>query len=180
MSQQNVIARPYAKAIFEHALNVKALKDWAEYLEILAFVVLDATAVDFLTNPIVTLTQQTELLLSPFSTSLKERGPLEAWIKTLVAQRRIFVLPAIYLQYQNLRADHEKTLGVEIFSFLPLTDKQQLALKDKLSKKLKRDVSIEIMVDPSLLGGVVIRAGDYVLDGSVKGKLSSMQQELLV
>lgn len=179
MSQQNVIARPYARAVFEHALNASALKDWAEYLEILSLIVLDAMAVDFLTNPIVTPVQQIELLLSPFSSSFKEKESLVAWVKLLVEKRRVFVLPEIYLQYQNLRADHEKTLGVEVFSFLSLTDKQKSSLKDRLSKKLKRDVSLDIKIDPSLLGGAVIKAGDYVLDGSVKGKLSLMQQELL-
>ncbi|OGV27234.1 MAG: ATP synthase F1 subunit delta [Legionellales bacterium RIFCSPHIGHO2_12_FULL_37_14] len=179
MSQQSVFARPYAKAIFEHAVDAKELKNWEYYLGVLACTVLDTAAKAFITNPKVTANQQVELLLSTFSSSIKEWKALKAWVSLIVTKKRIFVLPEIYLQYQKLRAEYEKTLVVEVFSYLPMTVKQESLLKTKLSKKLTRDVNLKVSVDASLLGGIIIKAGDFVLDGSVKGKLNAMHQGLL-
>lgn len=179
MSQYAIFARPYAKATFEYALKTKALADWGKSLEVLAYVVLDPAVVDFISNPRVTQEQALALLLSPFSTSMKSWDALTRWLHLIVEQQRVLVLPEIYLQYQFLRAEHEKTLAVEVFSYMPMSSKQTLVLKERLSKRLQRDVDLQIVVDPTLIGGAVIKAGDMVIDGSVLGRLRAMAQGLL-
>lgn len=180
MATSSVIARPYAKAIFEYAMEANALKEWSHLLETLAYVVLDEKSCAFITNPVVVPAQIKALLLVPFNEALKQWDALNRWIDLIIEQRRVPVLPDIFLQYQALMAEYEKTLEVNVSSFTPLTAKQEQALIERLTKKLKRKVSLKTTVDPSILGGVVIQAGDLVIDGSVQGKLNAMYTGLLV
>lgn len=179
MSNSSVIARPYAKAIFEYALETKAFTMWSEALETMSNVVLDPTANRFITNPAVTPEQQSELLLTPFSSLKKELEKLSCWVNLLVNQSRLLVLPEINKQYQALRAEYEKTVVVDVRSYSELSKTQELLLSERLSKKLKREVKLSVTVDPKILGGAVIQAGDLVIDGSIQGKLNAMYEDLL-
>lgn len=173
------VARPYAKALFEYALETKALETWSQVLSVLAQVVLDESVSAFLSNPSSTEGQQKELLLSPFSQKLKVYDAVVRWVDVLVSKERALALPLINQQFQDLCAEHEKTLVVQVRSFSPLSKKQEQALIDRLSERLQRRVSLEVSIDPSLLGGAVIQAGDFVIDGSVREKLHALRTELV-
>jgi F-type H+-transporting ATPase subunit delta len=179
MSNASIIARPYAKAVFEYALDTKALVEWSNLLEILSCVVLDPRANQFITNPVATPEQLIALLLTPFPPSIKEWEHLNYWVQLLVEQGRLLVLPEIYKQYQILRAEYEKTVVVDVRSYSELTKTQVRLLSERLSKKLNRAVRLSISVDPTILGGAVIQAGDLVIDGSIQGKLNAMYEGLL-
>ncbi|WP_298624175.1 F0F1 ATP synthase subunit delta [uncultured Legionella sp.] len=172
MSDSTTIARPYAKAIFEHALAEKNLAQWSEYLLMLAQTVSDPLASQFIGNPAATEEQQIELLQTVCGG--KDSKSLDNLITLLATNKRLMLLPEIKALYEVHRADQEKTLDVDVISFSAVSPAQEQQLIDSLSKRLQRKVSLNISIDPSLLGGAVIRAGDLVIDGSVRGKLNKL------
>lgn len=174
MSDSTTIARPYAKAIFEHALAEKKLAEWSEYLMILAQAVLTPQASQFIANPSSTDAQQIELLQTVCNEKVKDDKSLNNLIALLAANKRLMLLPEIKALYEVHRAEQEKTLGVDVISFSEVSPAQQQQLIESLSNRLQRKVSLKISIDPSLLGGAVIRAGDLVIDGSVRGKLNKL------
>ena len=180
MSDITTIARPYAKAIFNYALASTRLAAWSVILHDLAQATLDTHTQQFIGNPAATATQQSELLLSVVraKTDEKEAAVLENLVDLLTENKRLLVLPDIYIQYEALRAEQEKTLSVSVSSFAALTAAQQQQLITTLSQRLRRQVSLEMSIDKSLLGGSVIRAGDFVIDGSVRGKLNKLSADL--
>ena len=182
MADTTTIARPYAKAIFEHALAVKKLSQWSEILHSLAISVLDDKAMQFITNPAVTEKQQTELLMIPFAKASDKEAAAAAAIESLVAllayNKRLMLLPDIKVLFEVLRAEQEKTLVVKVHSFSELSTEQQQHLISSLSQRLQRQVTLDVNVDQSLLGGAVIQAGDLIIDGSVRGKLSKLTTDL--
>lgn len=178
MSDSTTIARPYAKAIFEHALAEKKLAEWSEYLYLLAQVVLTPQATQFIANPVSTDEQQIDLLHSIFKSKVNDDKGLNNLIALLTTNKRLMLLPEIKALYEVHRAEEEKTLGVEVISFSTMSSSQQQELAESLSKRLKRKVALKISIDPSLLGGAVIRAGDLVIDGSIRGKLNKLSTGL--
>lgn len=180
MSDNTTIARPYAKALFEHALSTKTLAEWSELLTILAHAVLTDAVTDFVENPETTLEQQSELLLSLFEQAKigEEREVLMHFIALLAENKRVLILPDIHVQYAALREQHEKTLAVEVISFSPLTPTQEEKLTQSLSQRLQRQITLDVTIDKSLLGGAIVRAGDLVIDGSVRGKLNKLGSDL--
>lgn len=178
MSDSTTIARPYAKAIFEHALAEKKLAQWSDYLFVLAQAVLDPNASQFIANPASTTEQQIALLEALCPIKDKENKPLANLISLLATNKRLMLLSDIKVLYEVHRAEQEKTLDVDVISFSDVSSVQQQQLIDALSKRLQRNVSLKISIDPTLLGGAVIRAGDLVIDGSVRGKLNKLSTDL--
>jgi F-type H+-transporting ATPase subunit delta len=178
MSDSTTIARPYAKAIFEFALGEKKLAEWSVYLQTLAQAILLPQASDFISNPASSIEQQIELLQSLSSLKGKDSESLNNLISLLATNKRLKLLPEIKGLYEAHRAEQEKTLEVNVFSFSEVSAAQQKQLIESLSQRLQRKVSLEITIDPSLLGGAVIRAGDLVIDGSVRGKLNKLSTDL--
>ena len=174
------IARPYAKAIFEHAHAAKQLGAWSIILFDLAQAALNPHASCFIDNPATTAEQQSQLLLSVFAQSgkTKEIATIENFIGMLAQNKRIQLLPDISAQFEVLRAEQEKTLTVNVSSFSELSDEQQQNLIKSLSQRLQRQITLNVSIDKSLLGGAVIRAGDLVIDGSVRGKLNKLGTNL--
>ncbi len=179
MSDHTTIARPYAKAIFNHALAAKLLAAWSATLHNLAEAVLHPDAEYFISNPATTAELQTQLLLTVCATNpASEKKMIENLVELLAENKRLLVLPDIYAQFEALRAEQEKTLTANVSSFSELTNAEQKKLIESLSQRLQRQVTLEITIDKSLLGGAVIRAGDLVIDGSVRGKLNKLGTSL--
>ncbi|MBA2652924.1 MAG: F0F1 ATP synthase subunit delta [Tatlockia sp.] len=179
MSNTTTIARPYAKALFELALDSKKLGRWSEILYELAVAVSDEEAMKFIANPAATAEQQTEVLMSLFAKAdATEKTTIENLVALLADNKRLMVLPNIKVLFDSLRAEQEKTLEVNVISFSELSTAQQAQLISSLSKRLQREVTINLKVDKSLLGGAVIHAGDLIIDGSVRGKLDKLRTDL--
>lgn len=178
MSDSTTIARPYAKAIFEYALEENKLAEWSAHLKNLAQAVLIPEAEKFITNPVTTVAQHIELLESAIGAKSKDNNQINNLIALLATNKRLTLLPEIYALYEAHRAEQEKTLSVDVNSYSDLSSAQQQRLIESLSQRLQRKVSLKITIDPSLLGGAVIRAGDLVIDGSVRGKLNKLRNEL--
>ena len=178
MSDSTTIARPYAKAIFEHALADKKLAEWSAYLNNLAQAVLTPEVGLFITNPATTIEQHIELLQAAVGINSSENKSLSNLIALLATNKRLMLSPEIYALYEVHRAEQEKTLNVDVTSYSDLSNAQQQRLIESLSQRLQRKVSLKINIDPSLLGGAIIRAGDLVIDGSVRGKLNKLSTDL--
>lgn len=182
MSETNTIARPYAKAIFKHALDANQLADWSLILHDMAMLAENSEAKAFISNPATTVDQKVQLLLSVCASKHVANDDVlkaaENLVKVMAENRRQCLLPDVYAQYEALRAEQEKTLTVAVTSFTPLTHEEQQRLMASLSKRLQRQVTLEVSIDKSLLGGVVIHAGDLVIDGSVRGQLNQLSTHL--
>lgn len=178
MSDSTTIARPYAKAIFEHALAEKNLSEWSLHLQALAQLVLSPMASEFIANPASSVAQHIELLKVASNSKAKDIQAVDNLISLLATNKRLMLLPEITVLFEAHKSEHEKTLDVDVVSFSTVSDEQQNQLIESLSKRLQRKVSLKISIDPSLLGGAVIRAGDLVIDGSVRGKLNKLSTGL--
>lgn len=177
MSDSTTIARPYAKAIFEQALAENKLAEWSDYLLLLAQAVMTPEASLFITNPATSCEQQIEVLQSLNEVN-KSNKSFNNLISLLASNKRLMLLPEIKALYESHRSEQEKTLIVTVVSYSELSANQQEKMIGSLSKRLQRKVSLDISIDPSLLGGAIIRAGDLVIDGSVRGKLNKLSTGL--
>ncbi|KTD14031.1 F0F1 ATP synthase subunit delta [Legionella israelensis] len=181
MSDSTTIARPYAKAIFEHALDKNKLPEWSKILHVLAESATLQEAADFISNPEATDEQRIELLMTVVRDKYSNESDLQAihnLLCLLAHNKRLLLLPDIKVLYEMYRAEQEKTLSVDIVSFSKPSDSQLQQLGKSLSQRLQRKVSLNTKIDPSILGGAIIYAGDLVIDGSVRGKLNKLKADL--
>ena len=91
---------------------------------------------------------------------------------------RLRLLPDVQTEFEQLRAAAERTLKVKVRSALPIEAAQQLKLVEKLTQRFQRAVTLEIVLQPDLIGGAVLDAGAIVIDGSLSGKLARLHTEL--
>lgn len=176
MAELTTVARPYAKAAFQFAVEAKQLAEWASFLELAAAVVNDSTVAEKLSDPKATAEQRAELVSKICGDEIS--GQEKNYITLLAKNDRLFALPEIATLYEALKAEQEKTVDVNVTSAFELTEAQQEKIAAALKSKLGRDVNISSTVDNDLIGGVVIRAGDMVIDGSVKGKLAKLAEAI--
>ena len=108
---------------------------------------------------------------------LDDRG--KKFLQALADNDRLGLLAEIKVQYDALQAESEKRLAVEVISAYELSEAQSENLKGALNRKFEKEITIESRVDASLIGGAVIRAGDVVIDGSVRGKLNKLAESLV-
>jgi F-type H+-transporting ATPase subunit delta len=176
MSELTTLARPYAKAAFEFAIEKENLSTWTEMLGFLALVVKDSTMVKFLDSPSVTTEKAAEAMLSIADGKLDTQAA--NFVSLLASNGRLELLPQILDLYENYRANHEKTVEVLLTSAVELTEKQLTDLNSTLETKLGRKVNINCQTDPTLMGGMIVRAGDLVIDASIRGKLNDLADSL--
>ncbi|WP_278358111.1 F0F1 ATP synthase subunit delta, partial [Idiomarina abyssalis] len=100
------------------------------------------------------------------------------FVKVLAENERLPVLPAVSELYQTLRAEHDKEVTVDVKSAVKLLKAQQTALSKALEKRLQRKIKLNCSVDKSIIGGLVIEAGDTVIDGTLRGKLDRLAYAL--
>lgn len=177
MAEKSTIARPYAVAAFGLAKEKNELAKWSDMLGFVAIAVTDSAMQDYVNNPKIDQDTLTRLMIEVCGDQLNDMG--SNFIKVLVENKRLNVLPEIAVLFNELRADAEKTVEAEVISAFPLTEAQQGTLIEGLKKRLGRDVSLVSKVDENLLGGAIVRAGDLVIDGSVSGQLSKLETMLL-
>jgi F-type H+-transporting ATPase subunit delta len=176
MAESITLARPYANAAFEVAAADNALAQWSQMLHTLAAVTSQAKISDLLKSPALTAQQQSEALLSICGDSVSDKG--SNMVKLLAENRRLALLPQISELFDTLKATREKSIDVEVSTAYALSDAVVKSLTAALEKRLDRTVKLHSSVDKQLIGGVVIRAGDTVIDNSVRGKLNKLAESL--
>ena len=172
MAEALTIARPYAQAAFKFAGAQNQLKEWSDMLGLLAAVAGDAAMQNVIDSPAMTERQLADLFIKIGGDSLNDRGA--NFVRVLAENRRLSLLPEISTLFEILRRDAEGSIEAELVSAFPATETQQAEVIASLRKRLGRDVTLTCRTDASLLGGAIIRAGDLVIDGSVRGKLDRL------
>lgn len=176
MAELSTLARPYAKAVFSYAEAAGTLEQWASSLATLAAVVSDGSVTKLLASPQLTTAQQAATVVDICAESLDEKA--QNFVQLLAENRRLQLLPFIRAQFDFLKLQRQKSVDVELVSAQPLDEVQQQNLSAALARKLDRTVNVSVSVDPSLLGGVLIRAGDTIIDGSIRGRLTKLAEAL--
>ncbi len=175
MSELTTIARPYAKAAFDFAVEADAVESWLEQLTFATQVSKDDTIKTYLSGG-VSVEQATTLFLNVCGEQVDSKG--QNFLKLLAENHRLLALPQVLEQFCELKAEHEKTVNVNILCAVELKTAQTEILSAALEKRLARKVKLNCKVDKSIISGLVIQAGDMVIDGSIQGKLNRLSQSL--
>lgn len=176
MADRATIARPYARAAFAHAREAKDLASWSKLLGAGAAAVADPRVERLLGHPHVTDEQLVELLAGVAGKAAGAQG--ENFLRTLADNRRLHLLPEIAAQFEILRAEIEGVIDVEVIAAHEIAAPQEKRLTAALKQRLGRDVRLHTRIDGSLIGGAIVRAGDLVIDGSLKGRLARLGSAL--
>jgi F-type H+-transporting ATPase subunit delta len=175
MSDLTNIARPYAKAAFDFALEQNALEAWLQMLAFAAEVAKnDQVGALLRTSGIAE--KQADLFIQVCGEQLNEQG--RNFIKVMAENHRLLALPEVLAGFVAHKAEHEKELTVDVTSATTLNKAQQDKLIAALSQRLARKVKLNCSVNPDVVGGMLIKAGDMVIDGSVRGKLDRLATAL--
>lgn len=186
MADNNTIARPYARAIFEVAQANNALSELSESLQAASELMSDGQVASFLSTPTLTDAKRFEFLTGLFT---KVLGPDSVFagsdkhgsnfLKLLLEYGRIDVLPEIAEHFEKLKADAENMVDVTVTSATEMSAAEEQEFSEALKKRLGRKIHLETKVDESLIGGAVVRAGDVVIDGSLRARLDSLTNSLI-
>ena len=173
MSQALTLARPYARAAFAIARDAGKFAQWSDALGFAARLAADPQIASLLGNPKLTH-DDAVVLLSPNDADQLFRD----FLALLANNRRLALLPEIAGLYEESRAEAERIVKAKVTSAAALPAGELDAIKIALKKRFGRVVELETAIDESLIGGAVIDAGDVVIDGSLRGKLSRLQTAL--
>lgn len=179
MTQLSEVARPYAKALFSLAREQDQVMAWRELLSALSLVMQDEQMLSLLKNPAVTPTMVQEMVLSLVS----GEGPLQEswvrWVHLLIEAKRLEAAPEMMRQFEELVAEMTGKQRGTLTVAAPVDEQQLQAIISAVQRRLNSDVELNVAVDPSIVGGAVIRVNDTLIDASVKGKFRRLHQALL-
>ena len=181
MDDAITLARPYAQAAYRQAERESAVDTWSEGMELLAAVTGDPELAKLLADPRVPADRVTELVLDV----LIENGgdglspTMANFVRVLGEGRRLGLGPEIARLFEAERSRRAGRSAVEIVSAYELDPPQIELLAQAIGRRLGREITLETAVDDSLIGGVVIRVGDSVIDASLAGRLRELAQDLV-
>ncbi|MFL6648353.1 MAG: F0F1 ATP synthase subunit delta [Sulfurifustaceae bacterium] len=175
MAESLTLARPYAEAVFALARDENALAGWEGALARMALIAQDPRVHDVIGNPKIGPDQLAQLFIDVtggLSDSQKN------FVRTLVDNERLAVLPEIHTLFVELKNRHEGVKQAHITSAFPLDDAALKQLVAELEPRFKCRLEATVDIDPELIGGVRIAVGDEVIDASVRGRLATMAAAL--
>jgi F-type H+-transporting ATPase subunit delta len=176
MAERATVARPYAKAAFAYARETGRVAEWSGWLATARSVVASEEFQQLERSPGITNAALSGLVTGICGDALDEHG--KAFLALLSENGRLDFLPEIAARFEELRAEDQNVADVEVVSATALDDRQRERLAAALRKRLRRDVRLQCSVDPSLIGGAVVRSGDLLIDGSLKDRLERLRTEL--
>ncbi len=176
MAESITVARPYAQAAFDEASKLGNLKGWSDTLQAAAQAVVNPEVRAIITSPRAVKSQIENLMLALCGDKISatERN----FIRLLIENQRLILLPDIATMFDALRAEAEKSVEVVVTSAFEMDEAQKQKIAVALKKRLGREIRLSTKIDRGLLGGVIIRAGDQVIDGSVRNQLSELANAL--
>jgi len=175
MSNLTTIARPYAKAAFDFAVEKQQLTQWSEMLAFAAEVTNNEQIHELLTSS-ASAEKLAEIFIAICGEQFDTYG--QNLIQVMAENGRLRALPEVFEQFVALKKEYEKNIDVEVISATELSEQQLSDISSKLEQRLERKVQLNCSVDETLLGGVVIRAGDLVIDNSARGRLNRLSDAL--
>lgn len=186
MADNNTIARPYARAAFDIARAQDRLGPWSDALNVAGALLEDGKAAKFMASPKLTDAQRLEFLTGLIRSAGGNNIVLDGsdkegtnFLKLLIEYDRVDALPEIAEHFDGLKDAVENTVDVTVTSAVALSDAQQQQIAAALKARLGRDVRLTTETDDTLIGGAVIRAGDVVIDGSLRARLTGLANALV-
>jgi F-type H+-transporting ATPase subunit delta len=170
-------ARRYAEAAFEVGMRDDTVEAWRAELDTAASIVEDERVGRMLANPALPLEQRIAMAKSIFGKSVSQ--PVLNLIGLMLRRGRIHELPQLAGEFRRLDNTRQGITVATAISAAPLTKDEILALTERLEGLTGGRVELEVQVDPSLLGGLVVRVGDRLIDGSVRGRLERLRNQLM-
>ena len=176
MAELATLARPYANAAFDVAKSSGRLDEWSRALNLLAASTGDPTIRDMIESPVAAAETKASKLIALFENELFDGA--RRFVHLLAENKRLPLLAEITLQFETKRAEEERTLDVEVTTAVGMSDAERDKFAQALTRRFDQEINMTTSVDESLLGGALIRAGDTVIDGTVKGKLAKLGEAL--
>jgi F-type H+-transporting ATPase subunit delta len=177
MAELSTLARPYAKAVFELALASKSFPAWSKQLAAIAEAVAAPAVAKVIRSPGIAKSELAAAIVEITKGALDQEG--QSLVQLLAENGRLQLVSALVSQYEQLRAEAETRVLVEITTAAAVADAQKTALSAAVTKKLNRAVDIHWAIDASLITGARIKAGDLVIDGSGAGELERLKAVLM-
>ncbi len=176
MSELSTLARPYAEAVFKIAKQHNSASKWSGMLAFLTAVVNDPAMIPIIANPKISHAELTSLMLDICQEQLDEQGV--NFVKLLIENNRLNLTPFIKEHYEVYKADDEGYIDVEVFTAYKLPKEELNGFESTLKKMLAKNVRMSSTIDKSIIGGFLAKAGDKVIDGSIKGQLQLLAKKL--
>jgi len=176
MSSLTTLARPYAKAAFELAQSEQALAAWDDMLGLAGTIVTEESMAGLLDNPDVSRKLVVEIITDAAGEAFNNR--FRGYLSVLADNDRLALLPQVGLLYHQLRQEAENRLSVKVVSAVPLDDDQAGRMKEALARRFECEIELDNEIDADVIGGAVVYAGDQVIDGSLRGRLSKLSNSL--
>jgi F-type H+-transporting ATPase subunit delta len=187
MAEHGTVARPYAQAVFELARADGQLAQWSQFLQLAALLVTEPEANRLLSAPGADLERLATIIVDLCREQLGARAPLAAessqagnFMRLLVDNQRLGMLPDIALRFEELKAQAENTLDVTLATAADVTEDQRRRIEESLRKRFDRQIRLKVELDPGLIGGARLKVGDRVIDGSVRTGLDKLATALRV
>lgn len=188
MAETRTAARPYAEAAFEVAKDRGKLAEWSQMLALLASVVSDERVARLASDPRVGRERLAEFILGLVGDGGDVQGRTSVagdrmsgatnFVRLLIDNHRLPLATEVARIFEELRAEVEGRIDVVIKTAYELTNDQRALLETGLKRRFGRKITLNVNVDPSLIAGIEIRAGDTVIDGTVKGRLQALAAQL--
>ena len=172
MVEPRTLARPYARAAFEYARQAADLDKWSAALNLAAAASSEPSVQAVLGDPGKTAQQRAQILAEVLGDALD--GPVRGFLAIMADNGRLALLHETAALFAEFKAAQEASVNVEVISAFDVDEAALNEISEAMSRRFERTVSITSETDPSLVGGAVIRAGDMVIDGSVRGRLNKL------
>ena len=177
MAEKVTVARPYARAAFELAREHGDFVRWSTLLAAAAVVVQDSRVARLLSSPRVQTSELIDLIAAACGDALGASGL--NFLSTLAQNRRLGVLPEVAAHFEELRAEFENVADAHVTSAVELNAAQLERLGTAVQRRLKREARLHCAVDAALIGGAIVRSGDFVIDGSLRGRLERLMNAVV-
>ena len=177
MAGRDTGARRYAEAAFEVALRDGTVERWRSELQAAAAVVSDPRAIGALSNPAISIDLRSDAVRGLLDGVASQ--PVQNLVQLLLKRGRIEQLPRVAAEFRRLDDRRQGITNAIITSAAPLTQDEVRAITQRLEQQTGGRIAIDVRVDPSLLGGLVVRVGDRLIDGSVRGRLERLRTRLV-
>ena len=176
MIELTPLARPYAKALFESAIESNSTDEMAVELKTMAAAAMTEGIINTIENPTLSRKEIVEILVNLFEESVSNTA--KKLIEILAENKRLNLLEPIYSIYQDLLEKHKEQKSIEVFVAVEPGDEAKESIEQKLKSTYGKDANIYFSKDPTMMGGLSIKIGDETLDLSIKGKINKLVNQL--
>jgi len=176
MIELTPLARPYAKALFDSAVESKNIDEMAEELKIMAVASKTEGVINTIENPSLSRQDVVSILVNLFEDSISDKS--KKLLEILSENKRLNLLETIYLIYQELLEEHKDQKSVEVFVATDIGEESKNNIEQKLKKTYGKDANVYFSKDPNMMGGLSVKIGDETLDLSIRGKVKKLINQL--